>query len=327
MKKISLILVVFIVLAQLAWLSVQYDTLSFELDNAPRIRVKGSFAWLSVRVTTTRSQLGGDDDFFGRSLWWDSERWETSMRATQTSTEAAISPREKTDESALELLPHAYHKLAGFWKRGEDGIWQLCRVEAPGSKEATCRPGEVYTPVSMYSSGSIKPDSAVIDLELAFAMSPDTSENNRSRVEYALNPTLRRWMNAHPENELTLEIALRDKRPPLATQLFIGGKPYAEVIKDAHLMEAPDTECNAAPAGDEQECQPEEAAEQPTPTEEPTAEQPTPTEEPAAEQPTPAEDSAAQEAPTPEEIAPPTPAESSPAPEAPAAEPEVEKAG
>ena len=321
MKKISLILIVFIVLAQLAWLSVQYDTLSFELDNAPRVRVKGSFAWLSVRVTTTRSQLGGDDDFFGRSLWWDSERWEASMRATQTTTEAAISPREKTDESALELIPHAYHKLAGFWKRGEDGLWQLCRVEAPGSKEATCRPGEVYTPVSMYSTGSIKHDSAVIDLdlELGFAMSPDTSENNSSRVEYALTPTLRRWMNAHPQNELTLEIALRDKRPPLATQLFIGGKPYAEVIKDAHPMETPDTECNAAPAGDEQECQPEEptAQEAPAPVEVPTAEQPTPVEEPTAEQPAPAEEPTA-EHPAPVEVPTPAPAEES-APAAPEA--------
>lgn len=230
MKKLPLILVILIILAQLAWLSVQYDTLSFKLDNAPRILVKGTMqgrlAGVGVRAVTTRSQLRGDDPFFGSSLWWDAERWQRNVEAP----EGCFTSRAKAHADSLELTPYSVQKLAGFWQRGEDGFWQLCRVAAPDSAEATCRPGEVHLPVLLHHGSTFTAQDSV-ELGLEFSL----CTRGRSWEEYELpdlteSSALKHWEEQHPESPIALEIALRGNcRPPIITRLLVGGKPYTEM--------------------------------------------------------------------------------------------------
>lgn len=301
MKKIAPIFVVLIVLAQLAWLSVKYDTCARELAEAPRILVRGTPRGAGVSIVHTRTQLGGDDGFFGNSLWWDAEKWKSRVEAAKLD----LTPREKPSEDALELIPGDRPKLAGFWKPGADGLWQLCRVAAPGSAEDCCRHGELYTPV-MFNG----------HLAFEFCMSKTTAPAplRYDCVEYDLESysarrDLEAWAGKHPESPLVLEVAIRGKkRPPLVTQLYVGtrcDKTYADIKADTQ-----------GEADKEEDCTP------PPPTEQ-QATEPEPT--PAAEQEPPA---TPVEAPAPQEAAPTTHAAPAPAPEETVpAEPEVEKAG
>lgn len=225
MKKFSLVLVFLIVLAQLAWLCVQFDTLSFHLDNAPRMRVRATLRGLTICAISSVDKLRGDDALFGKSLWWDATEW-TNIISTQ---EGALTSRDKQCDDAQKLSPTSPKKLAGFWHADSEGLWRLCRIEAVGSSEDTCRPGELRTPLSRLTTPTFTHKNGIVFI----VADDDKADNLYAYSGYELNfdevMHFEDWRRKHEDIPVVIELALRDNLPPIVTQFLIGGKPYHEV--------------------------------------------------------------------------------------------------
>ena len=260
MKKLASLLLVFIILAQLGWLSVRYDTLSHELNTAPHIIIRvdnKEFYLSSFWPAKVVRQVTADDAFFGKSLWWDT-RWQGWINGLIYNEELSIegeethitSPNELANTfplrpqpgeevtGALEIKPNVGYVFAGFWKKGEDGLWELCRIEAIDSSEDKAREGEqrLYVKMSMDEENlTVSRQGDKLVLKAAWEFTPCAEDKDiigYSMPERRDNLAVNQWCTQHPEAVLAVKVILRTKRPPLCQTLLIDGKPVAELIRE-----------------------------------------------------------------------------------------------
>lgn len=346
MKKLALITTALIVLAQLGWLSVQYDTFTREINASPTIWVRGEQLMGSVRPAILKTPVDPASPLLGKSLWWDKsfrEALHTQVcnvgipiihnvgNRTHQTVGHITSPSHLPDnfptrpmpgaevQGALELgsecggifwcvgrsrlfghaLFSAPRRLAAFWKKGEDGLWSIQRLEAPGSSEDTPREGEQrgWAQLSMSPGWSRiyyiqKEDGSLSLCPIMWHITPlnqdsdDADTINYFLPESADRNALQAWRQLPPDIPTSIELVMRPKHPIFARRVFIDGKPYENVIKDMiagkggplATKEAETTTCNKTAT--------EPTTETPSPaaaaTPEPPAQEPTEQETPAA---------------------------------------------
>ena len=192
MKKIPLALLYLIILAQLGWLSLRFDTLSAELAAAPRIRVPAELQWPYLQPTpTTFPQLDAANPFFGASLRTDPSHPQSPIQLSSGTT------------------------LAGFLRAGDDGLWRLTRVETPGSPEDQPADGERRMWVHARQTCAPSPATPYTDTSSPrvwkFYLMDTPGDLYRGMLRHSLSAP------DHDITTATLEIALRPHHPPLIT--------------------------------------------------------------------------------------------------------------
>ena len=327
MKKTGSIIIALIVLAQLAWLGGQFYCNMQELAHSPHIFVKADCNWDEINTQPVVRKFDPNDPFFGKSLWWDAEKLREKGSDEDKKEEIQSRPKPGDDvNGAYEITSSGIGTpFAGFWSKGDDGLWRLVRIEAEHSSEDVPREGEMrilMTGETPYRRGLVV-RYVKSSANMTNMTSPQINLQMASEPSYPLigySSQAQRWLRSlrKEENEspLVMELAIRADKKPLVVGVTLKGEPLADVVHREEKNTPKDYDCDHCSSVDDYpvpEPTPEPAAE---PTPEPAAE---PTPEPAAEPaPAPAAEPAAE--PAPEPAAEPTPAPAAePAPE-PAAE-------
>lgn len=258
MKKSGSSIVIFVVLAQLLWLGAHFLLSKNELDRAPRISVKAVCNGSDIRPMPVRKSYAPDDPFFGKSLWWDAMNEKIHSRPTP-------GPKVK---GAMKL---SYtDSLAGFWRKGKDGLWQLVRVEAPDSSEDKAREGEIRLCVRSQS---------IVHIDETILFEPETHAIGERHVTYNLvgfpRKVCRMLSSINRDSEeapLVMTLALRNDKSPVAVGVTYKGEDLADVARklannpseEGCSREEPEpscSSCDAERAGEEnaKEAQPTDA--------------------------------------------------------------------
>lgn len=259
--KLRSCLVALIILAQLGWLGYHYHFRTEELRAAPRITVKPFLTSYGSIFCYKEDYNLTDSPLFGKSLWWDAEKWTINANFRHNDEEKDSSVKPFTGrpapgdevQGALELVPKQHHEgteLIAIWSKGEDGFWTF-RLEAPGSSEATPHEGEFSTRAMLWSNGAIytapadHPESKSYSVSLVIHpfISPTREASSFSRYNPSINfymnnddrHVLRDWMRHATQKQLAqlpcaLDIALRESSPPMAVQASMFGLPIHEAI-------------------------------------------------------------------------------------------------
>lgn len=332
--KFRLTLVALIVAAQLGWIAFDYLRNTAVLADSPSVIIPADFpSYCGQDIAPADSfitlELKPDNPRLGKSIWWTVE----GVKDAQPVTLSRPAPGAEV-QGAVELhYNHAHYNItylkggkeidrddysrtfSVIWSKGPDGVWDY-RLEARGSTEDKLREGELRTLASCsYSFGS----SSEMPRLRMYLFGQDGVRYHHT-PEYRITGDSRRifeeWLSSTDRKpQYTMEVALRENDAPLATQFYVDGRPWGEVIRD--IKQGDYTQPPAAPQADAPQppATPAEPAAEPTP--EPPAEAPADTAEP------PAPETTAESTPTAEQPAEPEPSSAEPAP---AAEPPAETA-
>lgn len=167
MKKKLQWLVYLVVAAQVIWLICNYHARRFELENSPRIRVaaaiydprdltRGYYQSLNC-VTTLR--LDEASSLFGTSI--DQRALKESMleivRDNETQDYTVVPDKDYTPEfrhssTATPICKGTYEffTIIAFWKKQENGLWKISRLEHENHPEDSPRAGEIRIPMEAH---------------------------------------------------------------------------------------------------------------------------------------------------------------------------------
>lgn len=225
--------------------------------DAPRMRVQAHYSWHGyVGIGSGATPRLADTPFFGRSLWWGDD-WQQHVNArAEAGLVHLIEDAGKTVGSAEALAPMPLRPAPGaevrgarriptegsvpvavFWRKGEDALHTICRIEARGSSEDSPREGELRTLGELQTDklydydvwaeregGQLLPRPFV-------SLFIEAKEHSGAHpfITYPLTRaelrTLRAWRRGYADPDYTMELALPPGESPVPTALFINGHP------------------------------------------------------------------------------------------------------
>lgn len=246
MNKRALCLI-FLIVAQLAWLGTMYVSRSVELEQSPVMRLRldmsdprNPFRGYYQRVTF-QELIPVESPKMGKSLYIAPETAKLfrDLPRTEPLTDDAR-PLSRWGEDT---------PIAVFYRPGSDGCWEVSRIEARGSKAAVPAPGEVCVAsrADLLCYYRKEGDREVHPNGGHFYMSTDGSEPPRAvyvRVEKSLCHYLPEdkcdlmtiWRNHYgydktmPPFEVTVDLIVRPDGSVVTKQLYCNGVPWTEAI-------------------------------------------------------------------------------------------------
>lgn len=291
-KRLSLVMLFAVVAAQLGWLGYSYHARVVELSTSPTLLVecdafdprdifRGDYVSFDCRFSYPIT-----DPIFDNLLHWNEEirprgDEESSVQAwdennyVQLKSEqiVGIPPRPAAPGNEGHSLPVTYHSgylsrlnfLAGYWRKGEDGVARLVRVVQADSEDDKPHEGELRTPMSGNLDTRIEKEHDNIwrvkaTVRLSMCKSDlSRSTNFRFYVPENMGDARHAWSKGthgdFPFNRIrsTVEFVLRGRNGLIVKQLYLNGIPWVEAIEsmrrgDFPLADEQPKEPAAAPA-------------------------------------------------------------------------------
>lgn len=241
----------------------------------PRDIFRGDYLSLSC----SRSVFLGDARI-GKSLWWGEplmesvrnrcegrQTWCGEMMETGTVESGRkdlpspppgflpLEPRAPGCADAVELVTvrdiessfigskgasPAQLRMAGFWTRGKDGLWEICRVESVGSSQDVTQPGEIRTTLHAGTTSHLcrtERESPAYGLELRLSLTKRW-EGLRYYVPEKTGDLWILWRQSFPDEDFpaeklryTAEIIVRPSASLMLRRVFVNGIPYQEAVE------------------------------------------------------------------------------------------------
>lgn len=255
-KNKSFILLYVIVLAQLVWLGWNYAARVREIESSPVLHVtcsdydprdllRGDYVMLDVTQTFPLEKVGGSF-FWTESLCLAVNH--SSLHVAGTRKEYTVSnplqPRAATGDVPVEIRLYASDlRVAVFWKKGEDALHHIARVEVPGSSADVAQEGERR--IEMWATPwhrteyVAESDTAVQRVELRLRFSKNIRslryyvEEKSGDLDRIWYEELKHTWNAFPDIRVhrTVELVLRNNGAPIPRMLYLNGIPYPEAVE------------------------------------------------------------------------------------------------
>lgn len=268
------------VAGQLLWLGINYWARTVELRAAPKLHiacepydprdlVRGYYHMLTCNV-----QIPLDSAVFGDSIWWGKALLNDCYSEGTLEEIETLPSRPPRREGARELTGSGYRnealELTVFWTLGEKGLHEVARIEALGSPEDVCRPGEIrqiigddyridYTyqgnlRVKQTKTEPSTPGAAPQTVEKKILTAGDLKLEfwpvSRDRLDYYISERNRDFSSVLQQNyseeelekaeiKMTIAFALCVDRRPIPTMFYLNGIPYEEAVERMRKKDFP----------------------------------------------------------------------------------------
>ena len=257
-KRLSLIAVFVIVVAQLGWLGYNYHARRVELAAAPTLLVecdafdprdffRGDYVSFDCKFTYPMED----------PLFLDLFHWNECMPIRLSPDEVAegitvqpLSARAATNPDSIEIATDGWQsrideKLVGYWVAGADGKAKLTRVVKLGSSGDVPHPGEMRTHLRARWKYDVEEDAKVrrvrgeVELVLVPHEQADAWFRYRFYVPENTGEPHRAWRSLDanhvslPLNRIrsTVEFACRERDGLVAKQLYINDIPWVQAVR------------------------------------------------------------------------------------------------
>ncbi|MCI7004715.1 MAG: hypothetical protein MR890_04775 [Akkermansia muciniphila] len=245
MNKRSLCLI-FVIVAQVVWLGVQYALRTVELEQSPcfRLRVRDDDPQDLFRgcyqSLTFRELIPIESPKLGKSLYIGPEIAASYRNLPRTEA--------LTDDAAPLEEYGAPTPIAVFYTKGADDCWEVARIEARGSKEDSAAPGEVR----IVSEGDLcrfwQGDSFVQNHPEAHFYEPTEADLSPCAVWVSFLCSVRHYLpedkcnlpriwkecygydKPFPPITVTVDLIARPDGAVVTKQLYCNGVPWTEAI-------------------------------------------------------------------------------------------------
>ena len=255
-RDIRIYLLYVIVLAQLVWLGWNYGDRVREVESSPVLHVscsnydprdllRGDYVMLDVTQTFPLEKVGAS--FFWTEALCHAVNHST-LYVAETRKEYAVSnplqPRAATGNVPVEIRSYASDlRVAVFWKKGEDALHQIARVEVPGSSADVAQEGErrieMWASLRRRAEYVAESDTAELRVDLRLRFSKNNSflryyvEEKSGDLDRIWYEELKHTWNAFPDIRVhrTVELVLRKDAAPIPRMVYLNGIPYPEAVE------------------------------------------------------------------------------------------------